>query len=1002
MPIFTTIATAVLATVGVTSTFAIGALAFGLSAAASIGLSYAARALAGTKEAGSANQAFSIQGQIAGGGDVPRSFILGTYNTAGSLVYANTWSPPGASTPNAYLIQVIAVSDLPTQELIDFYVNGSLCTIDTNAAHDSGFGQAVLEYNKDGVSHLFIRYYDGTQTVADPFLVSILGTDPNRPYDSSRVGNGISYVIMTSVVNDTLFNGIPTFKFTLKGPPLYDPSQDSTNGGSGSHRWDNPATWGGDGDDLPAVQLYNVIRGISYDGGWFYGLQNMTGPRLPASNWVTQIGNCRATITGESGPEPTYRSGGQITVGVPIADTAQALLTAMQGRLSEIGGFYKLRCGAPGSADFTFSDDEILSSEQQSFTPFFGLADTINGINGKYPDPDQGWNLSVAPPLLRSDLETEDGGRRLLADVSFDLVPYAAQVQRLMKSALEEARRARRNTISLPPEFWIVEPGDIGAWTSNRNGYDAKLFRVDGMVDKANLDVLLDLTEVDPSDYDWVHGSDFRPLTPGPLDYILPDPQAIFDWTAEGVSILDADGIHRRPAIELGWDGTVQNVSAVAFEIRNAWDEVVILRGSTPNVAAGALIISQSILPATNYQARGQYIPSTPRDTVWSDWLDVTTPDTKLSLAEFDAAVTALVTQTFNDANNRINEIAEFIAEVSAEQDAANRLDKHVVKNEIVETVATTTASISEVRATAVSTEAAFAAYQISTNVTLGELGADVTTLYLTTATTDSALASLTTSVTASIGALNASVTTNATAVATINGKLAAQYSVTLDVNGYVSSLKSYNDGTFSSWTFVGTVFQIAFPGVSGGSPIPVFQVGTVSGAAKIVFRGDMVGDGSIIARDMSAGSITALNGAIDALAVKSLNIGDNAVIVPAVESRFDDIAGNGVGQVGVSSITINVDTTGLSGKTMALTASWVFKQSYTGAATFSAALYIDSTLVDSATSAATQIAVPMHGMLLFTATGAVMSFTVRCDWLGDSAAVMLRQRTLVVSVAKR
>lgn len=47
---------------------------FGVSIAASIGLSYAARALAGNQQTQSH---FSTQGQIQSGGAVARSFILG-------------------------------------------------------------------------------------------------------------------------------------------------------------------------------------------------------------------------------------------------------------------------------------------------------------------------------------------------------------------------------------------------------------------------------------------------------------------------------------------------------------------------------------------------------------------------------------------------------------------------------------------------------------------------------------------------------------------------------------------------------------------------------------------------------------------------------------------------------------------------------------------------------------------------------------------------------------
>ena len=80
----------------------------------------------------------------------------------------------------------------------------------------------------------------------------------------------------------------------LEGLRLYDISRDSTQGGVGPQRFADPATWGGDGDFLPAVQIYNLLRGITYNGQWFYGLQNLSSSRLPAAAWIAQIEKHRA------------------------------------------------------------------------------------------------------------------------------------------------------------------------------------------------------------------------------------------------------------------------------------------------------------------------------------------------------------------------------------------------------------------------------------------------------------------------------------------------------------------------------------------------------------------------------------------------------------------------------------------------------------------------------------------------------------------------------------
>lgn len=834
MAIFTSIAAAI----GLTGFFATAFVTVA-SIATSIGLSYVARALAGDpNQDAPASKVQGVQGTLQSGADVPRSFNIGYSVTGGSLVYANTWGQSG-DTPNAYLTQVIAIADLPGGTIEEVWVNGELCTL---GALDATLGYAVTEYNKDGADHLWVKYHDGTQTTADAFLTGTVAS-VDRPYESTRVGVGVAHVVVTSLVNDTLFTGFPTFKWGLSGIPLYDPTKDSTNGGTGSHRWSDPSTWGGDGDDFPAVQAYNILRGIYYDGVWLYGLQLMTAARLPAVNWNAQIAKCRATVTGVDGAEPTYRTGGQISVNAQIVHTIEALLTGCQGRLSEIGGFYKIHLGTPDSPSFSWTDDDILSTEEQNFAPFFGLADSVNGIQLTYPDPAQGWNMTPAPPLYSPDHEAEDGGRRLLASPVADFVPYPAQAQRLQKSALQEARRARRHSLVLPPPFWIVEPGDVGEWTSTRNGYTAKQFRADGVTDKANLDVLFNFTEVDPTDYDWTHATDFVPGTIGPTVLPRPAPQGVVDWFAEAYTLLDTAGQPRRPAILLSWDGNMPGVVGVQYEVRLASSAVVVTRGRTDQLSTGAIVVSQSLIPNTEYEARGQYLPSAPRDMLWSDWLAVTTPDVSVTLADFDLALKQQVTTIQDALSDRLDEIEQRFATLTSAARSQNWIDKKEVRSQLYATAGEASAEIATLQQAMVDADTAFAAYQVEVSATFGPNFSSVATV--------------------------------SAAVATLDGYAAAQWAVTTNVDGHISGINLINGGSgLSEFTIEADKIKFVSPGVNGGLPVPFLTAGTVNGVASVGVAADFFLDGTLHARAIEAGTITALEIAADAIDASKIAAG--------------------------------------------------------------------------------------------------------------------------------
>jgi hypothetical protein len=689
MAVFTAIGTAV-------ATAALGAAAAGtvafvavttltaaaLQMAAGVALSLIGQALAGTPQPAR----FSVQGQIQGGDDVPRSLNFGLNCTAGSKVYQNEWGDGGK-----YSTRVIALGDAPIRELVSVEVDGVPVTLGGVAHAD--FGYPVTEFFKNGQNHLWIKFYDGTQTAADPFLVSDVSST-ERPYASNRVGIGIPYVIATSMApiqedgeEQPLFQGLPAYKFVTNGLKLYNPAADSTVGGSGSHRWADPSTWGGVGDHNPVVQIYNLLRGIRVNGQWLYGLQDLSAPRLPAAHWIAQINKAQAAIDGPDGSEPTYRAGGEIQVGAPLHLAIEALLTSCQGRLAETGGVYKIYVSASDAPVAAFEDGDILSSEPQSFVPFLGLADTVNGISATYPNPAEGWNSKSAPPLMRPDLEALDGNRRLMSSVSLDLVPYGGQVQRLMKSALLEALRARRHTIVLGPEYRVLEPGDVVSWTSERNGYIDKLFRIDGVAYRANLDVMIDITEVDPSDYDWDQETDYTPVVDGPLQQVGAPALPMAGWQVFPATIKDQDGEDRRPSIEVRFSAGVSDVSGVRVQVRIAGETDPMFDGEVPYGFPHKVILSGQFSPNVQHEVRGIFVRTSGSQSDWSSWISVTTPNVLLSNLDID----------IGDISSTVAELTEWIGEgtraamqqlrqtgtLIAEQDLANFDDKRIITREL-------------------------------------------------------------------------------------------------------------------------------------------------------------------------------------------------------------------------------------------------------------------------------------------------------------------------------
>jgi hypothetical protein len=330
---------------------------------------------------------------------------------------------------------------------------------------------------------------------------------------------------------------------------------------------------------------------------------------------------------------------------------------------------------------YAFTDDDIIVTSPETCDPFPGLDEAYNEVTATYPEPEHGYDPKDAPSRVDAEALRADG-KRNIADLQFLATPYRRQVQRLMRSGLKEARRFRRHApIVLPPEAQLLSPLDEVTWTSERYGYDAKRWAVDLVEDQSNGCVALSLRERDPTDYDWN------------IDFELPDeigvlvkpqrPENVPDFSVFPANHRDAAGTARLPAILLAWK-IRPGVTAIRYRVRLASNHAEVpvdLQAAAPETteASGTLTIGGSpvtvnavpltysvwtnpetgqvkihggaLRPATAYEVQAAYVPALD----WSNWLPVTTPNTKIKEDDLDDSVR----QKVDDAATAADDAAE-------------------------------------------------------------------------------------------------------------------------------------------------------------------------------------------------------------------------------------------------------------------------------------------------------------------------------------------------------
>ena len=503
--------------------------------------------------------------------------------------------------------------------------------------------------------------------------------------------------------NPKVHTGLPECLFELDGARLYDPRRDSSVGGAGPQRWDDQGSWSGFGDpanDNPIVQVLNLWLGLRdpvTDGYLWGGRGDILQSDLPSSSWFAAMNECDALASGDGGDEAQYRTGLEIlmTEDAEPASAAEEILKGCQGQIAFVAGQWLVKAGPASASVWAFSDDDVIVTSPEDFDPFPGLDAVFNAVTATYPEPEDGWQPKDAPK--RSTRELPRRGRRPAADRSAAVPGGAVPLPGAAADAL-----GARGPAPLPPPHAGAAARGARSGAARRRRMDAapatattpSSSQIDLVEDLPSGCVAVSLREVDPADYDF-DGADLLPTSVGfsGRPPRLPWPKS---FSVSGVSLPDADGEARYPAIKLDWNPDVR-ATGVRWKYRLAGQDdtvpqiggadygdedaelygIEVFAGQPLEVAAGEALVSgwfsdvaagttviTPVLPLTAYEVKARYAP----DGDWSAWLPVTTPPTYLKAVDLDAALNDRVDQAQANADAAAADAAAALDAASAAQ----------------------------------------------------------------------------------------------------------------------------------------------------------------------------------------------------------------------------------------------------------------------------------------------------------------------------------------------
>lgn len=494
---------------------------------------------------------------------VPRKLPLGRFVDDGSFVADFT-----NGQQKKYWQRVRAIADCRINKLDKIWVNGELVR-DAPLVH--GVRTLLRIKNDKGEDRCWATFYDGRpDQVADAYLVAAepLWTVNHRL-------QGVAYVIMEHLWDDDISQSFD-YRFGGEGALLYDRRLDSTAGGAGTQRWDDPGTWVYSANAKVAADHYRSgIRIMAGSSAMWFGVGEASDA-VPYAEFAMLADHCDDNVDLKAGgTQKRYEVNGLLAADQSHEKNLQRLADQMAARVIDQGGRIAFRPPLVRTPVVTITDNDLVRGSKSRIDPGGRIDDMVNKIEGRFVNPAADWKRDDFPAVTVEAYVDDDNGE--IADsLDLELETSSERAQRIAKLKIEDSRRILEQEESYKPEVArLLAPGEWFLRQSDLRGFpDGKMFimeeadrQIDGSADVKASEVFPDelvwvketATDlVDPPGVPDVDRPDITPpdiiVTPGDVT----DGDGTVSFPGVGVFInYDANALGVRTEIEI-WrdDGT--------------------------------------------------------------------------------------------------------------------------------------------------------------------------------------------------------------------------------------------------------------------------------------------------------------------------------------------------------------------------------------------------------------------------------------------------------------
>jgi hypothetical protein len=460
----------------------------------------------------------------------------------------NIIPPYTSGTEGNILHQVLAISMREIDSFQKYYFEQEELPTPTSVSGNANDGKITSGTFKDAA---WVRGYTGSMSQNVDYILNA-AFPTNWP--STARGRGTAYVALAyDYGKGKVFRGVPQATFKVRGAKVYDPRLDSTNGGSGSHRYATPSTWAYSNNPALCWADYRI-------GAYGFGLDPAT--EIDWASVITAADICDALVANKAGgTRKRYTFNGLITNALDgLRDNNRLLIDAMFGRETFVNGKFACFAGAWTVPSYTIQKKDWLSID--SIQTVGGRdAGRFNEVHCFYVDPARNWQRVECYPRRNLTYKSADYAEAIGIEMEQPACTDESEAQMKAEFLLRSSRNGIKLSGMLPPRFHKIKTFDTVALNFEELGWTSKTFRVSAMVLNMDGSVSVALTEEQEADWTDLTSGEYGTISAATIPTTNPTkPSAVTSLTATSFP----------GTIEFNWDDPVVRPENTTFRLMQA------------------------------------------------------------------------------------------------------------------------------------------------------------------------------------------------------------------------------------------------------------------------------------------------------------------------------------------------------------------------------------------------------------------------------------------------